>query len=127
MLKKEFILPKDRSFFIRGIRAIEAMLTQKFGIQIYLKHDVSRKSFFFSEFEVFLNLIFSDNNKYALESEKLIERITLYKEKTKKNNLPKKKEIVFLMQNKNSDIIYNKDNPNDFFHKNNHSVWDISV
>lgn len=125
MLKKEFILPKDRSFFIRGVRALEEMMSQKFGIQVCLKIDISREKFFFSEFECFFNIIFSNQNGGAQEFERLLKIINSSRENVEHKTI-KNKTILF-KQKANDGPLYNGSNSKDSFYKNVHSIWEISL
>lgn len=129
MFRTEFILPKDRSLFIRGVRAIEAMLTQKFGIQVYLKYDISRKSFFLSEFECFLKIIFetSEDKESIIEYAALFSIIKVFKEQIENQKLPLKNRVVFFRQKSITDSMYAGINPQHIFHKNDHSIWEISI
>lgn len=59
VLAKSFEFPQNRSLFIRGLRAIEELLSKKFGMYVYLEYDKTRQKFFAVEFEFFTDILYS--------------------------------------------------------------------
>lgn len=128
LLKKQFILPNDRSVFIRGIRALEELMTQRFGVKILILYDMSKDKFFISEFECFLELVFSDQKKFDDKSQNILKFVL-----QKKNDLhtqsmanSKNKSIVFKQRNS---VVQNNhlSEINYIFQKNEYSVWEVFV
>lgn len=128
LLKKQFILPNDRSVFIRGIRALEELMTHRFDVKILILYDMSRDKFFISEFECFFELVFSDQKKIDDKFQNIL-KFALQKTNTLRTQSmenSKNKSIVFKQRNS---VVENNHltEINYIFQQNEYSVWDVFV
>ena len=63
-LEKEFIFPQNRSLFIRGIRTVEELLSEKFGVKVCVEYDTSRRVFLSQEFRLLLDVLFNEKKTF---------------------------------------------------------------
>lgn len=128
LLKKEFSLPRDRSLFVRNIRALEELMTKEFERKFCIIYDSSRMVFFYDEFEYFFNLVFSNKKRLSAEYVQLAVALNkLSKSTSIRDDQKFKNKTIVLRQKSNVELHSDVLNLDFIFHKNDRSFWEVSI